>query len=183
MFNAEGVQKEPYLIIGPLDDWGDEERFVASDAADGTLITGVRDVYLVDATLGWPAALLAIPFITELVKAFKGTAVLMVGNLDLAPTRTLPAFCVTDSDENNIARADALFIDPATPSYQPCRKHAFLTGLVIDADFRLYHIYVRIVLAAELDYFWWIDGRKPHVSLELHACNLGNVIKTLTILA
>ena len=107
----------------------------------------------------------------------------MVGNLDLAPTRTLPAFCVTDSDENNIARADALFIDPATPSYQPCWEHTFLSSLIVDADFWLYHIYVRIVLAAELDYFWWIDGRKPHVSLELHTCNLGNVIKTLTILA
>lgn len=84
----------------------------------------------------------------------------MVGNLDLAPTRTLPAFCVTDSDENNIACTDTLFIDSAAPSYQSCREHTFLTGLVVDADFRLYHIYVRIVLAAELDYFWWIDGRK-----------------------
>lgn len=163
--------------------WRDEERFVASDAADGALVTGIGDVYLVDTPPGWPATLLTVPFITELVKTFKRAAVLMVGNLDLAPTRTLPAFCVTDSDENNIARADALFIDPATPSYQPCWEHTFLSSLVADADFRLYHIYVRIVLAAELGYFWWIDGRKPHVSLELHACNLGNVIKTLTILA
>ena len=46
MLNAEGVQKEPYLIIGPLDDWRDEERFVASDAADGALVTGIGDVYL-----------------------------------------------------------------------------------------------------------------------------------------
>lgn len=26
MLNAEGVQKEPYLVIGPLNDWRDEER-------------------------------------------------------------------------------------------------------------------------------------------------------------
>lgn len=183
MLNAEGVQKEPYLIIGPLDDWRDEERFVASDAADGALVTGIGDVYLVNATLGWPAALLTIPLVTELIKTFKGTAVLMVGNLDLTPTRTLSAFSVTYTDENYIACADALFIDPATPSYQPCWEHTFLSSLIVDTDFRLYHIYVRIVLAAELDYFWWIDGRKTHVGLELHTCNLGNVIKTLTILA
>lgn len=102
MLNAEGVQKEPYLIIGPLDDWRDEERFVASDAADGTLIAGIGDVNLVDTPPGWTATLLTVPFITELVKAFKRAAVLMVGNLDLAPTRTLPAFCVTDSDETTL---------------------------------------------------------------------------------
>ena len=71
MFNAEGVQKEPYLIIGPLDDWRDEERFVASDAADGALVTGIGDVYLVNANLGWSAALLIIPLVTELIKTFK----------------------------------------------------------------------------------------------------------------
>ena len=183
MFNAEGVQKCPYLIIGPLDDWRDEERFVASDAADGTLVTGIGDVYLMNSALGWPAALLAVPLVSELVKTFKGTAVLMVGNLDLTPTRTLSAFSVADADENNIACTDTFFIDSTAPSYQSCREHTFLARLIVDTDFRLYHIYVWIVLAAELDYFWWIDGRKPHVSLELHACNLGNVIKTLTILA
>ena len=182
MFNAEGVQKEPYLIIGPLDDWGDEERFVASDAADGTLVTGIGDVYLVNATLCWPAALLTIPLVTELIKTFKGTAVLMVGNLDLTPTRTLSAFSVTDTDENYIACTDTFFIDSAAPSYQSCREHTFLASLIVDTNFRLYHIYVRILLAAEHDYFRRINRCKPHVSLELHTCNLGDMIKALAIL-
>lgn len=64
-----------------------------------------------DATLGWPASLLAVPLVSELVKTFKGTAVLMVGNLDLTPTRTLPAFSVADAYENDIACTDTFFIE------------------------------------------------------------------------
>ena len=71
---------------------------MASDTADGTLISGIGDVYLVDAPLSWSTSLLAVSLITELVKTFKRAAELMVGNLDLTPTRTLSAFCVTDSD-------------------------------------------------------------------------------------
>lgn len=74
-----------------------------------------------DATLGWPASLLAVPLVSELVKTFKGTAVLMVGNLDLTPTRTLPAFSVADAYENDIACTDTFFIDSTAPSYQSCR--------------------------------------------------------------
>lgn len=159
MLNAEGVQKEPYLIVGPLDDWRDKERFIASDAADGTLVTDIGDVYLMNATLGWPAALLAVPLVTELIKTFKGAAVLMVGNLDLTPTRTLSAFCVADAYKNHVACTDTFFIDSATPSYQPCREHTFFSSLIVDTDFRLYHIYVRILLATKLNYFRRINGR------------------------
>lgn len=183
MLYTKCIQKEPYLIITPFDDWRDEKRFVTSDAANRTLITCICDVYLVDASLSWPTSFLAVSLFSEIVKTFERASVLMVGNLNLAPAGTLSAFSVTDSDEDNIACTDALFIDPATPSYQSCWEQTFLSSLIIDTDFRLYHIYVWVLLTAKLYYLRRVNGRKTHVSLELHACNLGNMIQALAILA
>lgn len=90
---------------------------------------------------------------------------------------------MADADESDTTGTSILFVFGATPTYVHSRQDLPTDGDVENAIAGLDKFDIGVLLTNEANDFGRIDRGERHMSAELHACESGYVVESLTVFA